>query len=81
MLIVQTPLKAGIKICFDYESVLVKVYQPLCFHFAQFSRKGTPVKIQIISHLLPVKRNAEFGTAVLQDLCAQKRRDSVPDAP
>lgn len=50
------------------ERILMKINQTFLLHFAKLFGKGTPVEIQIIGHLLAVKRNLETGAAGLSGL-------------
>lgn len=48
--------------------IFVKCNESLIPHFSELLGKSTPVRIQIIGHLLAVKRNLEAGTAGLSGL-------------
>ena len=48
--------------------IFVKCNKTLIPHFSKLLGKGAPVQIQIIGHLLAVKRNLEAGAAGLSGL-------------
>ena len=52
----------------------VKVEQALIPHFSKLFGEGTSVQIQIIGHLLAVKRNLETGAAGLSGLGGKVRQ-------
>lgn len=48
----------------DFEVVLLEVNNLLLLHPAQFLRQRRPFKIQIIYHLLPVRRNVKSPAVI-----------------